>query len=70
MRRGYGEFKLAVGEVCAEKLSELQDKVNTYMSDKAQLDAVLAEGAQRAAYLARKTLSKVYRKIGLVASGR
>ncbi len=68
--RGYGEFKLAVGEVCAEKLSELQDKVNTYMSDKAQLDAVLAEGAQRAAYLARKTLSKVYRKIGLVASGR
>ena len=37
------------------------------IADKAYLESVYKEGAQRAQYLANKTLSKVYRKIGFVA---
>lgn len=64
--KGYGEFKLAVAEACADKLSKIQSKFDTYMADRAQLDAILKDGSDRAAYIARKTLSKVYRKIGFI----
>lgn len=62
----YGEFKMAVAEACIGKLRPIQDQFNTYMADKAQLDKILKENAEKAAYLARKTLSKVYRKVGFV----
>ncbi|MBR0231474.1 MAG: tryptophan--tRNA ligase [Clostridia bacterium] len=62
--KGYGDFKLAVGEVAADALSALQDKYNVFLADKAQLDAVLTDGAERASYTANKTLRKVYRKVG------
>lgn len=64
--RGYGEFKMAVGECVADALEPIKAKFNTYISDKAQLDKLMSSGADQAAYLARKTLSKVYRKIGFV----
>ncbi len=62
--KGYGEFKLAVGETVADKLAPVQAKYNEYINDKDYLNGVLKDGSERAAYLARKTLSKVYRKIG------
>ena len=62
--RGYGDFKLAVGEVAADALCALQDKYNVFLSDKAQLDKILTEGAEKASYTANKTLRKVYRKVG------
>lgn len=62
--RGYGDFKIAVGETVADKLSDIQQKYNSLLADKDYLNSVLVEGSERAAYLARKTLSKVYRKIG------
>lgn len=62
--KGYGFFKEAVGEVCADHLAGLQGRFNEVMADKAYLDKILTEGASKAAYLARKTLSKVYRKVG------
>lgn len=62
--KGYGDFKLAVGEVTADALNALQDKYNVFLSDKAQLDKILTEGAERASYTANKTLRKVYRKVG------
>ncbi len=61
---GYGSFKLAVGEVVADALSEIQQKYNTFISDKEQLNKILIEGAQKASYTAEKTLRKVYRKVG------
>ncbi|MDE7453093.1 MAG: tryptophan--tRNA ligase [Clostridia bacterium] len=61
---GYGEFKLAVGEVVADKLAPIQSEQAKLLADKAYLDKVLKEGAERAAYTANKTLSKVYKKIG------
>ena len=65
--KGYGDFKLAVGEACADTLTKIQDKYNTYISDKAQLDKILAQGAAQAEYIANKTISKVYRKVGFYA---
>lgn len=68
--KGYGDFKLAVGEAVAEALKPVQARYNELMSDKAQLEAILKKGADSAEYLAMKTLRKVYRKLGLVPRPR
>ena len=62
--RGYGDFKLAVGEAVAQKLAPIQAEQTRLLADKAYLDSVLKSGAERAAYVANKTLAKVYKKIG------
>lgn len=62
--KGYGDFKLAVGETVADKLAPVQAEQKKLLADKAYLAGVLASGAERAFKAARKTLSKVYRKIG------
>ena len=62
--RGYGEFKLAVGEAVADKLAPIQAEQARLLADKAYLDGVLKSGAERAGRVADKTLAKVYRKIG------
>ena len=62
--KGYGEFKLAVGEAVADKLAPVQAEQARILKDKAYLSGVLAAGAERAYKTARKTLSKVYRKVG------
>ena len=64
--RGYGDFKMAVGEACADGLAPVRDEFARLMADKAQLEAVMKAGADEAAYYARKTMSKVKRKIGFV----
>ena len=61
---GYGEFKLAVGEAVASKLQPIQSEQARLLADKAYLESVLKSGAERAAYVANKTLNKVHRKIG------
>ena len=65
--RGYGEFKLAVGEACADGLAPIQSEFKRLMADKAYLETIMRENADQASYVARKTLSKVYRKIGFLA---
>ncbi len=62
--KGYGEFKLAVGEVVADALAPVQAEQKRILADKAYLSGVLASGAEQAFKAARKTLSKVYRKVG------
>ena len=57
---------MAVADACIEKLRPIQDQFKTYMADKAQLDKILKDNSEKAAYIARKTLSKVYRKVGFV----
>ena len=61
---GYGEFKTAVGEACAHELEPIQKRYAEILADKAYLESVMKTNAEKAAYLARKTLSKVYRKVG------
>ena len=62
--KGYGEFKLAVAEAVADHLAPLRQRYDEYLKDKEFMKNVLNEGAEKAAYVARKTLSKVMRKIG------
>jgi tryptophanyl-tRNA synthetase len=62
--KGYGEFKLAVGETVADVLAPVQQKQKQLLAEKDYLAGVLKAGAERAFKAARKTLSKVYRKIG------
>ena len=62
--KGYGDFKAAVGEVVADELSVLQNEYQRYLADKAYINQILIDGSERASYIAHKTLSKVYRKVG------
>ncbi len=62
--KGYGDFKLAVGEVCADRLSVIQDKFHQLIQNKDYLENILAEGACAAEHIGARTLSKVYRKVG------
>ncbi len=62
--KGYGHFKAAVGEVCADSLEKVRDEYAHLVKDKAYLEGIMTDGAGKAAYFARKTMSKVYRKVG------
>ena len=62
--KGYGDFKLAVGETVADAIAPVQAEQKRLLSDKAYLSGVLKEGAERAFRTARRTLNKVYRKVG------
>lgn len=61
---GYGSFKEAVGETVIETLNPIQTKYKEYITDKEYLNTVMKQGAEKAARIADKTLSKVYRKVG------
>ena len=62
--KGYGDFKLAVGEAVADVLAPVQAEKARLCKDKGYLNQVMKEGAEAASRIARKTLTKVYRKVG------
>ena len=64
--KGYGDFKLAVGETCADALAPVQARYNELLADKAYLEEIMKKGADEASYYARKTLSKLKKKLGFV----
>ena len=64
--KGYGDFKLAVGEVVADHLAPIQEKYEQYMADKAYLEEIYKKGAEVAGAVSRRTLGKVYKKIGFI----
>ncbi len=68
--KGYGEFKQAVGEAVAETIEPIRQEKNKLLADRNYLDDVLKDGAERAERLAYRTLSKVYKKVGLVLRKR
>lgn len=63
--KGYGDFKTAVGEAVAAELAPIQARMAEYLSDKAQLEALMKDGAGRAYRIASRTLDKAKRKMGL-----
>ena len=65
--KGYGEFKVAVGEAVADALAPIQAEKARLLADKAYLGEVMKKGAEQAFRISRKTLSKVYRKVGFLA---
>lgn len=62
--QGYGVFKPAVGEVVVEALRPIREEAERLIADKAYLDSVYRAGAEKASYVANKTLRKVYKKVG------
>ncbi|MCH5151866.1 MAG: tryptophan--tRNA ligase [Clostridiales bacterium] len=64
--KGYGVFKDAVADAVISVVSPIQEEQKRLLADKAYLEGVLKQGAEQAESIARKTLSKVYRKVGLI----
>ena len=64
--RGYGDFKPAVGDAVIETLRPIRESAEKMISEKAYLQEVYTNGAQKASAIARKTLRKVYKKVGFV----
>lgn len=64
--KGYGDFKLAVGEAVADELAPLQARHRELMADKTYLDDMIRKNDEKAAHYAAKTLRKAYKKVGLI----
>lgn len=62
--RGYGDLKLAVGETVVDALRPVQEEFARLSGDKAYIDGIIKENADKANYYATKTLRKVQKKIG------
>lgn len=62
--RGYGDFKVAVGESVVSVLKPLQEEAARLTKDKAYIDGIIKENAEKAGYYANKTLRKVQKKVG------
>lgn len=65
--KGYGALKPAVGEAVIETLRPIQEETRRLLADKAYLESVYRAGAEKASYVANKTLRKVYKKVGFIA---
>ncbi len=68
--KGYGDFKIKVGEAVADKIEPIRQEKNKLLADKDYLDDILSKGAERASCVAYKTLNKVYKKVGLIPKKR
>ncbi|GAB2999577.1 tryptophan--tRNA ligase [Amycolatopsis acidiphila] len=68
--KGYGDLKKDVAEVLVEFVTPFQERVKSYLDDIAELDKVLARGAERARVAAAETLSVVYDRIGFLPPAR
>lgn len=64
--QGYAQFKKDVAEAVVEELTPIQDKVKELLGDKKALEEIYKSGAEKAGYIANKTLRKMQKKIGFV----
>ena len=62
----YSVFKEDLGQLIADSLKPIREKHKEFISDKAYLEKVMKEGAEKASYFANKTLRKVYKKVGFL----
>ena len=66
--KGYGDFKLAVGEAVSEELRPVRENFARLMNDKAYLEETYRAGAAVAQRISDRTLAKVKKKVGLLAN--
>jgi tryptophanyl-tRNA synthetase len=64
--RGYGDLKKEVADVVVEALTPFQDRMKQLLDDPAELDRILADGAERAGRVAEATMSRVRDAVGLL----
>ena len=62
--KGYGDFKLAVGEAVVSVLKTLQERYEDLSKNKDYIDKIIKENGEKANYYATKTLRKVQKKVG------
>ncbi|GAB3645874.1 tryptophan--tRNA ligase [Glycomyces tarimensis] len=62
--KGYGDFKTDLAEVAVESLEPIATATREYLADKAELDRIIAKGAEKARAIAGRTLAKAYKKVG------
>ena len=67
--QGYGTFKQKVGEAVVETLRPIREEALRLLADKAYLESVYRQGAEKASRAANRTLRKVYKKIGFIGAG-
>ena len=65
--QGYGKFKPKVGDAVIACLAPIREEATRLLKDKAYLESVYRAGAEKAGYVAEKTLRKVYKKVGFLA---
>ena len=65
--KGYGDLKKDLGEVVVDFVTPVQAAVRSYLDDPAELDKLLAKGAERARAVASRTLAQTYERVGFLA---
>jgi tryptophanyl-tRNA synthetase len=68
--KGYGDLKKDVTEVVVDTTTPYRDRTLALLADPAELDRILAEGAERARDVASTTLARVYDRVGFLPSKR
>ncbi|QMU79239.1 tryptophan--tRNA ligase [Streptacidiphilus sp. PB12-B1b] len=68
--RMYGALKTELAELYAEWVAPIQQRTRSYLDDPAELDRVLARGAEKARAVAGETLATAYDRIGFLAAKR
>ncbi len=66
--KGYGDFKKDLAEVVLAVATPYREKTQAYLADPAELDKILADGADRVRPIARETLRRVYERVGFLAA--
>ncbi|NEC13565.1 tryptophan--tRNA ligase [Streptomyces sp. SID8014] len=64
--KGYGALKTDLAEVMVDFVTPFRERTHAYLDDPETLDAILAEGAEKARAVAAETLAQTYDKLGLV----
>ncbi|CAH0303835.1 tryptophan--tRNA ligase [Rhodococcus fascians] len=67
--KGYGDLKSDTADVLTEFVVPLRERMDGFMSDVAELDRLLAVGADRAREVASRTLAQVYDRVGFLPPG-
>ena len=68
--KGYGDLKVDVANALVDFVTPIQKAVQQYVSDPAELDRILGNGADRARDVASRTLSQVYERVGFLPRSR
>jgi tryptophanyl-tRNA synthetase len=64
----FGVFKPALADLAVEKIAPIATEMRTFTADPSQIDAILADGAERASALADPILKETYARVGLLRS--
>jgi tryptophanyl-tRNA synthetase len=64
--RGYGDLKAETADAVISYVVPIQQRVAELLADPAELQAVLAKGAQRAREVSNATLGRAYERLGFL----